>query len=181
MAIPMEDITADHQFLRDRIVESEVQGPLKILQLITATMLLGSLSLGLVMSFLFLDQPAEPAPKKVEKEAVFPVLGICSTVLAIGGILFGTTMLQICCKKNQALLASQSAANHFPSMIQSAFTAWLMAAATREGPLLMAILFAVVSDGMDRTICLVVATAILAWWLLHLPTQSRFAKTLGLD
>ena len=54
MAIPMEDITADHQFLRDRIVESEVQGPLKILQLITATMLLGSLSLGLVMSFLFL-------------------------------------------------------------------------------------------------------------------------------
>jgi Na+/proline symporter len=188
MAIPMEDITADHQFLRDRIVESEVQGPLKILQLITATMLLGSLSLGLVMSFLFLDQPAEPAPKKndpiqasIEKEAVFPVLGICSMVLAIGGILFGTTMLQICCKKNQALLASQSAGNLFPSMIQSAFTAWLMAAATLEGPLLMAILFAVLSSGMDRTICLVVATAILAWWLLHLPTQSRFAKTLGLD
>ena len=56
-----------------------------------------------------------------------------------------------------------------------------MAAATREGPLLMAILFAVVSDGMDRTICLVVATAIITWWSLHLPTQSRFAKTLGLD
>ena len=158
---------------------------LRLLQIIVAAMLLGCLVVGLGFGLLFQihaeNQPApvqENVPQQAER---LPVLGIASAVVAVGGLIFGTLMLGQRRQANLACLRGEAGMFDPGSILQASMVAWLAAAAMREGPIFLALLFAMVSDGQDRTLCLAIALAVFVWWCFHLPTRRKFSVTLGLD
>jgi hypothetical protein len=186
----MDEITTNHQILQKHFEGPEGQKLLRVLQLLVGTLLLGSLVAGVAFAVivglgpdLAAQPPASATSGQPEAAAqqVFPMLGITAAVVALGGLLFGTLMLRQSRDQNLNILAGEEELPNPQTLIQSTLMAWLIAAAMREGPLLLALLFAVVNRGNDRTICLGAALAILAWWCAHLPTRKNFSHTLGLD
>lgn len=190
----MEEFTTNHQILQQHFEAPEGQKLLRMLQLLTAAMLLGSLMAGLAFALITGPENDEGAPPQATAPSnrppdqpenaatlAFPMLGVTAGVVALGGLIFGTLVLRQRREGNQAMLHGGDTLSNPAAILQTSMVAWLVAAAMREGPFLLALLFAMVTNGSERTLCLGVALAVFGWWCLHLPTRAKFASTLGLD
>lgn len=186
----MQGSTVNHLALQNHFAGPEGQKSLLIVQIATAAMLVGCLFFGVIFACLHESGNlvvSKPNQKAAEVEPVadlapnFPVLGILTVVVSLGGLAFGGLVLNQRRKANMALLGTSEGTLDPKSIITTSVAAWLVAGAMREGPLLMALLFATITDGTEQTICLGAAIAVLASWFFHLPNHANFSHTLGLD
>lgn len=186
----MQGSTDNQMALQNHFAGPEGQNSLRIVQIATAAMLVGCLFFGAIFAYLHESGNlvvTKPNPKAAGAEPVadlfpaFPVLGILAVVVSLGGLAFGGLVLNQRRQANLALLGTGEGSLDPRPILSNSVAAWLVAGAMREGPLLMALLFATITDGTGQTICLGAAIAVLAWWFFHLPTRANFAHTLGLD
>jgi len=109
------------------------------------------------------------------------MLGLVSFASGFTGAIAGVILLGQVRRRNQAILNGGEDPFLPQSMGRATLTACLVACALLEGATLLAFLLALVGEGKDRTLCLGVASALLVWWGLNLPTRARFASLLGLE